>query len=226
MYCDRYPVGSYNRDSCERYWAGVTSRKGRKRRKATEKIMEYGDVKPGFQANDHSGWIKMDGRATSLLSVAQRDRANAVGFSTNIPDATGSVLVQGGPLGVTSGSNLRTLLHSDLPNVVLNAVTGTAGDHTHTGVTNQGGVHSHKYIASPNASNGVQLDSGGQTRAKANINPSSDTTDAGAHSHNLLIDSGGEHTHSVSINLNNGTQTLIDVSQQSLSLNMFIYLGL
>ena len=224
MYCDRYPVGSYNRDSCERYWAGVTSRKGGKRRKATEKIMEYGDVKPGFQANDHSGWIKMDGRATSLLSVAQRDRANAVGFSTNIPDATGSVLVQGGALGVTSGSNLRTLLHSDLPNVILNSVTGTAGDHTHTGVTGAAGQHTHNYTPSPNATTNTVVLGSGQTRAKAA--PVEATSAAGSHTHNLFIDQGGEHTHSVSINLNNGTQTLIDVSQQSLSLNMFIYLGL
>ena len=224
MYCDRYPVGSYNRDSCERYWAGVTSRKGRKRRKAAGKIMEYGDVKPGFQANDHSGWIKMDGRATSLLSVAQRDRANAVGFSDNIPDATGSVLVQGGALGVTSGSNLRALLHSDLPNVVLNAVTEAAGNHQHSGNTGATGAHSHSYTPSPNATSNTVVLGSGQTRAKAGT--VAQTGQAGTHSHNLNIEANGEHTHSVSINLNNGTQTLIDVSQQSLSLNMFIYLGL
>ena len=80
----------------------------------------FGDTKQGFQSTDHNGWINLDGRLISTLSVTQQTQANALGFSTNLPDATNSVLVQNGnALGSVSGSNTKTISQANLPNINL-----------------------------------------------------------------------------------------------------------
>tara|TARA_B110000259_G_scaffold166434_1_gene193968 strand:- start:236 stop:988 length:753 start_codon:yes stop_codon:yes gene_type:complete len=78
----------------------------------------YGDVKTGFQAADHNGWIKLDGRAISNLSATQQAQARAFGFTTNLPNASNSYLSQNGNvLGSVSGSNVKTIARNQLPNV-------------------------------------------------------------------------------------------------------------
>jgi hypothetical protein len=39
-------------------------------------------------ANDHDGWVKLDGRALSILSASQRAVANLQGIHTQLPNAT------------------------------------------------------------------------------------------------------------------------------------------
>jgi hypothetical protein len=81
----------------------------------------YGDIKTGIQSNDHNGWIKLDGRATNTLTANQQIQALALGIGANIPNASNAVLVQNGnTLGAVSGSNQRTLVQNQLPNVSLN----------------------------------------------------------------------------------------------------------
>jgi hypothetical protein len=78
----------------------------------------YGDVKTGFQASDHSGWIKLNGRAKSTLSSTQQAQATALGIGTNLPDASNAFLVQNGSaVGTVAGSNSITLAQNQLPNV-------------------------------------------------------------------------------------------------------------
>lgn len=55
-----------------------------------------GDVKSGVQSADHSGWILLDGRALSTLSVNQQAVAITLGFSGNLPNANNAYLVQNG----------------------------------------------------------------------------------------------------------------------------------
>ena len=92
----------------------------------------FGDVKSGFQATDHSGWIKLDGRAVSTLSADQQAVAISLGFTTNLPDASTSYLVQNGfGLGSVSGANTVTLTQGNLPNVNFSGTAASAGNHTH-----------------------------------------------------------------------------------------------
>ena len=45
-----------------------------------------GDVKSGFQVSDHTGWIKLDGRAVTTLTATQQTAAAQLGFTTNLPN--------------------------------------------------------------------------------------------------------------------------------------------
>ena len=78
----------------------------------------FGDVKTGFQATDHSGWIKLNGRLKSSLSSTQQTQSTALGIGTNLPDASNAFLVQNGTtIGSVSGSNSITIAQNQLPNV-------------------------------------------------------------------------------------------------------------
>ncbi len=78
----------------------------------------YGDVKTGFQAADHNGWVKLNGRLKSSLSTTQQAQATAIGIGSSLPNANNAFLVQNGTaLGSISGSNSVTLSQNQLPNV-------------------------------------------------------------------------------------------------------------
>ena len=112
-----------------------------------------GDVKSGFQPNDHSGWILMDGRAVNTLNANQQAAAIALGFTTNLPDATTAYLVQNnGTMGAVSGANTTTLTQANLPNVNFTGTTNSAGGHNHGGSTGDNGGHNHTGTTSTNGS--------------------------------------------------------------------------
>jgi hypothetical protein len=83
-----------------------------------------GDAKSGFQTTDHRGWIILNGRLKSTLTSAQQVNATALGFGSNLPDATGRVFAQG-TLGAAVGSS--TISQSNLPNINLTATAISAG---------------------------------------------------------------------------------------------------
>lgn len=130
----------------------------------------YGDVKSGFQLVDHSGWIKLDGRAINILSASQQAVAVSMGFTTNIPDASTAYLVQnGGGMGAIAGANTVTLIQGNLPNVNFTGNTSSAGSHNHTTDpdafnSSTTGVHAHSVDP-----------------------PSTGTTQNGAHNHNMYF---------------------------------------
>jgi hypothetical protein len=109
----------------------------------------FGDIKSGVQAADHNGWILLDGRAISTLSSSQQTAAIALGFSSNLPNATNAYLVQNGAAaGTVAGSNTTTLTQSNLPNVSFTGTAASAGAHTHTVDpasfnSDAGGSHNH-----------------------------------------------------------------------------------
>lgn len=167
----------------------------------------FGDVKYSFLSVDHSGWIRMDGRAVSSLTSTQQTRAAALGFSSNLPNSTNAYLVQNETtLGSVSGSNTRSLSQNQLPNVTLSA----------TGNTNTTGAHTHPYVDRGNTSYSVAT-SGATT-------PIADDT-----SGNYTTSSAGDHSHTVTVttsSINGGvTQQSLDVKPLSLSSNTFLYLG-
>ena len=171
----------------------------------------YGDVKTGFQTADHNGWIKLDGRAISNLSATQQDQATAFGFTTNLPDATDAHLVQNGSTpGIVAGTNTKTIDRANLPNVTLGGNTSNNGSHTH--------------IINVNDESVIRVSTGDVTAMKeANNNWTAGIADRYAD----VMASAGNHDHTIATNSINGgvTQTQLDITPKSLSVNTFIYLG-
>lgn len=171
----------------------------------------YGDVKTGFQTADHNGWVKLDGRLKSSLTASQQTQATNLGFAANLPNATDAYLVQkAGTLGSVTGSNTKTIVSANLPNVALSGTTVESGSHDHTIKVNSG---TSIYV------------SGGSVSAMQEAN--NNWTTGNSYSANVL-NSSGSHTHSFSTSSINGnvTQTAFDVTPKSLNVNTFIYLGL
>jgi hypothetical protein len=110
-----------------------------------------GDVKSGFQPNDHSGWLKLDGRAVNTLNANQQAAAIALGFTTNLPDASTAYLAQNsGTLGAVTGANTTTLTQANLPNVSFTGTAASAGGHNHGGTSGSAGGHNHTGTTSTN----------------------------------------------------------------------------
>lgn len=202
-----------------------------------------GDVKSGFQVSDHSGWIKLDGRSVNSLNSNQQTAAIALGFLSNLPDATLAYLVQNpGILGAVTGSNVTTLVQANLPNVSFTGTAANAGSHAHTGATDFGGVHTHsvydpghahtQWTVNDDFNNsggnppGFTGDSAG-SKTWSNINAS--TTGIGInnstdHNHSFTTSSTPNHSHVVTV-ASGGSNTPINIAPKSLTVNMFVYLG-
>jgi hypothetical protein len=162
----------------------------------------YGDIKTGIQSTDHNGWIKLDGRLKSSLATSQQAQATTLGIGANLPNATNAYLVQnGGALGAVSGSNAKTIAQSNLPNVALNGTTSSDGTHTHTIPV---------ALSTTNVGWGTYGGGSGYT-----------------YSGSTATSSDGLHTHTFTTSSLNGgvSQTSLDVTPKSLSVNTFIYLG-
>ncbi len=213
----------------------------------TQAMATEGDIKSGIQVADHSGWVLLDGRSLSTLSTNQQAVAASLGLSGNLPNASDAYLVQnGGGMGTVSGSNTTTLTQANLPNVSFTGTAASAGDHNHsvdpaavTSSTN--GNHTH----GSNAGGGA----GGLGLVYSDGNATAGSTDYtwgelnlwtvpyalsiyanGNHNHTVDIPATtstttGAHMHSVSV-ASGGTASPIDISPKSLSVNMFVYLGL
>lgn len=163
-----------------------------------------GDIKKGLQTADHNGWVKLDGRATATLPIPQQTNALNLGFSTNIPDFNNVFLTQNsGALGSITGSNEKTLVRGQLPAVQIPINIDENGNHSHGfNRTKPGGPKD-------------------STNSKTVINPSLRT---------LTTGSSGNHSHTGTtqyLHSDNPTdpQTTIDITPKTLSVNMFVYLG-
>lgn len=145
-------------------------------------VINYGDVKTGFQSTDHNGWVKLNGRAKSSLSATQQAQATALGIGTTLPDAANAFLVQnGGTPGSVTGSNSITLAQNQLPNVTY---TGQIAEVAHGAfiVSSASGVFTRVSGASTgNASGGGSTETfnlsiplnGGVTQQALDITPKS-----------------------------------------------------
>lgn len=200
----------------------------------------FGDVKTGFQTTDHNGWVKLDGRLKSSLTVTQQIKATALGIGVNLPDATNAVLMQNGSTtGSVSGSNSKTISQANLPNVTFSGTASTAGNHSHSidppnTSTTTNGNHNHYFDDSYYAENRGW----GSNKFGAGSGTDWDndpysyghyTGDAGNHSHTVDIAAfnsadSGSHTHTVTVP-SGGSGTGLDITPRSLSVNTFIYLG-
>jgi hypothetical protein len=202
-------VGSYIATSDGNGRIGVTWKKISGN--APLSVINYGDIKTGIQSADHNGWIKLDGRLKSTLSSTQQTQATALGIGTNLPNAANAFLVQNGTtLGSVSNSNTKTIAQSNLPNVTIGGTTSADGLHTHTINVNSNALLYVYNGAVTAMSDGNSNWTSGSTVSNANV-----------------IATNGNHSHTITTNSINGgvTQTSLDITPKSLSVNTFIYLG-
>lgn len=161
-------------------------------------VINYGDVKHGFQQDDHFGWVMLNGRNVSTLSADQQAIATQLGWGAGIPNMVGYLPKMSGETPGTTGglaNNRYNVSQSELPNVTLfgntseyaystedhaGATLGLSGDWLRTG--------------------GADLNFGG--------------TGVAAHSHIAAVD------------LNPISQIQTNVENQYMALNAFVYLGL
>jgi hypothetical protein len=188
----------------------------------------FGDMKSGFQAADHAGWIKLDGRAISTLTANQQAAAVALGFTTNLPDATTAYPVQNtGTLGSVVGANTTTLTQANLPNVNF---TGTAasngahahntdpaavnssynGDHAHSGTTSTNGFHSHGSNAG-GGQGGLGLVYSNGYNTVTQTDNSNGELNVWTNPYGLAIYGDGNHNHTFGTSTNGGHTHTVDI---------------
>lgn len=169
--------------------------------------ISVGDVKSGMQTVDHGGWVLLDGRSLDDLTEEQKVAAEALGLTGGLPNADSAFLVQNGQaIGSITSSNSRTIARNQLPNFTLGGSTSTNG------------AHSHNYT-DPTNGNWSVWPVQGVDHPPATQYP---TTNGGSTA------SAGDHSHTITTDSINGNvaQQQLSITPRSLSVNMFIYLGL
>ncbi|MCU0327923.1 MAG: hypothetical protein MUE53_02930 [Chitinophagales bacterium] len=202
-------------------------------------IPVFGDIKYSYLTSDHEGWIKLDGRAKSLLTATQQVQANVIGIGNNIPNATDVIFSQNGqPLGTFKGSDELLIQNNNLPTNAfsINATSNLTGNHNHyipstNRNTSINGNHNHTYWDDGCCGyvGWVLIQAGGPARTGAQKR---NTGFAGNHNHlvdigNLWSDVRGEHNHSISgtLRLNSGPQQPLNIKPMTLNFNVYMYLG-
>jgi hypothetical protein len=170
----------------------------------------FGDVKTSYQANDHAGWVRLNGRAKTTLTATQQARATALGIGANLPSDEGRALAgtsSGQTVGQTSGGGSTiNIAQNNLPNVTL--TTSSAGAHTHSI------SHSQSFSTGNLGIGGPPLQQVGGGTDQKTLTTSGTAASAGAHSHTVPLNGGV-------------TQVPITVPPPaSFVLNFFIYLGI
>jgi hypothetical protein len=179
-----------------------------------------GSMKYSYQAGDHNGWIKLDGRATNTFGVNQQTvlfNILALSGAAPIPNATDKYLsqVSAGALGSVSGNtgNAVTLTQANLPDVQLG---GTTGLPTGAGIDGAGN-HTHTFERSVQSLN---VNAGGQGVFNISNLTSRDTSSSGAHTHTIATNYLNTNT------LVNTPSTSVNITPETIKLNVFLYVGL
>ncbi|MFK5973210.1 MAG: hypothetical protein QM485_08005 [Flavobacteriaceae bacterium] len=176
---------------------------------------ELGDIKQGIQAADHNGWIVLNGRAISSLTAAQQTNAGVLGLSGSLPNASNTYLSQNGAaLGSVSGSNSKTINQANLPNVNFTGSTNSTstGDQWLSRILNIGGAGNYHGVN--------RTISRGNTGWFGRVTNGYDDDPNDYYSTYTTT----SHLHSLSIN-SGGSGAALDIKPQTLSVNVFIYLG-
>lgn len=85
-------------------------------------VINFGNVKTGFQKIDHFGWVLLNGRAISTLTATQQAICGQLGWSGNIPDARERVAkmnINPNNTAAVGGSDTVNLTQANLPNAAL-----------------------------------------------------------------------------------------------------------
>jgi hypothetical protein len=178
---------------------------------------EIGDIKHSLLTEDHHGWYLLDGRNVSTLSPYAQASATSIGFGTNIPNASDKILK--GKSGSESlmavgGNNSVALTQANLPNVIFNGTTTTAGNHSHD--------HEDKYHGVPenlNLVTGLLGILSGLVLNILNNNVGASTVSTATSTSSTA----GNHFHTATVSTGGSSLPLDNVSH--LVTNTFVYLG-
>lgn len=206
-----------------------------------------GDVKQSFLSADHAGWYLLNGRAKTLLPVAQQAAATSIGIGTNLPDSKDR-FVRGTPSGSTVGAigGNNAIARNALPNDTLTVSVSAANtDHTHLieslSVTSSKdnateGLGNDRAITSNNANASRRTVASGNDFSVAAVGMDSFiAADQLNHDHAVTIpvhstnsvsstSAGYQHVHTASANLNGGVTQQPHIPSY-INLNLFVYLG-
>jgi hypothetical protein len=164
-------------------------------------FVTIGDVKSGFQTDDHNGWIKLDGRDVTTLTLDQQAAAASLGFTANLPNGELCGLRQdsaAGP-GVVGGS--PKISQAQLPNISV----VSAGDHNHMAYGNVG-------------SQSQWDDYPHQSQVNWHMNHSGPWQNGGSYWNHYLAANAGAHQHSLG-----GSGA--DYYAKAIVVSFFVYLG-
>lgn len=177
----------------------------------------------------------------TLASVAGNNTATLTQANLPIVTFSGTAASAGGHSHTGTTSTNGAHAHS--------GSTSSSGNHNHTGTTAISGDHSHGLPVAFSATNASWAITPAANVAGFTQPGSASTNSSGSHAHSLNIDNNGAHTHSLTINSNGahthsltvnssgthshsvtvssgGSATPINIAPRSLTVNMFIYLGL
>lgn len=181
-----------------------------------------GDLKQSFLTTDNNGWYLLDGRAINTLPATAQSTATALGFTTNLPNATDRILKTTNgieAMAATGGANTLSITQANLPNLNLSGtVSGTTssdGAHQHTPAA--GGFLLGGTSINNNGAGQYSTNTGGVPSAWGGVGFLGSTASAGSHSHTVT----GTATVSTG-----GAGTTLDNRSPFLVVNTFIYLGL
>ena len=189
-----------------------------------------GDVKSGFQVNDHGGWIILNGRLVNTLTSTQQAQAALLGFTANLPNATGTVPLQNGSaLGLVAGNMAKTIAQANLPALTLtssghDAAAVTTSSHDAAAATTSAALNFSDEVGIGPRTGQIAAGGTGQwyvrgdTTNVRNYNHTH-TVDLPAHTHTVDLPN---HTHTVALG---GSGTPLDTTPKSMSVNYFVFLG-
>lgn len=162
-----------------------------------------GDMKFSFLTADHSGWIRLDGRALTALTATQRATATGLGIATSLPNAASRNFRQKTPLSLGgTATSVRALIKANLPSYNM-TVTSNKSANTHTHSLSKSG--SYRYDNAP-------------PRVRAS------NTNGGSPLRSISLSTDGAHTHAYTLD-NGGSGTAFDVKSAWVSVSAFMYLG-
>lgn len=199
----------------------------------------------GNLPNATNAYLVQNGGA--MASVAGNN--TTILTQANLPNVnfSGTAESAGGHAHTASASNAGGHNH--------NGTTSTTGSHTHSGTTNGAGSHSHSLNLPSQGHNSMKLNfeqtypkgpshpenagtaNFGNTSSVGNHSHGFTTNSSGSHNHNFTTSNVSDHTHAITVNSNGahthnvtvssgGSATPINIAPRSLTVNMFIYLGL
>jgi hypothetical protein len=197
----------------------------------------------GNLPNANNAYLSQNGSPIATLSGSN----TATLTQANLPNVTFS------GTAASAGGHNHSGTTGDAGSHTHTGTTTTNGSHNHTGNTTSNGNHSHQLNMvskdDGNFSNEPgQFPTGDANKFNGN-NHNINTEDSGNHSHTLNINNAGDHSHSLSINSvgnhshnfttstvgdhthtvtvsSGGTASPFNIAPRTLSVNMFIYLGL
>ncbi len=197
------------------------------------KIDKLGDIKQSYKANDHQGWIKLNGREISELTPTQKNVLENILNLTALPNADNAYLTQptqSTNLGKTITSSALKLISSDIPSL---GNLNVSNSYSVQNTLNYDDFHISRVQTKDDNDNlkGSEVFSDNNENTWSDWIESAgragDWTKAGFklynYTHNISINS-SSHSHSAIYNPNNTHEEIL-INHKNFYLNTFIYLG-